>query len=78
MTLTYEQKKEALKLMNEGKATPQMLASRYGCGVRQFQKLKLTGLPILSFGIINKRNRDPVYCCAKRVFISAASEAVLM
>ena len=39
--LTYVEKEGALKLMKEGKATPQMLATRYGCGVRQFQKLNL-------------------------------------
>jgi hypothetical protein len=59
--LTYVEKEEALKLMKEGKATPQMLASRYGCGARQFQKLKHNGLPISNFGIIKKRNRDPDY-----------------
>ena len=59
--LTYMEKEEALKLMNEGKATPQMLADRHGCGVRQFQKLKQNGLPKSNFGIINKRNRDPNY-----------------
>ena len=32
--LTYVEKEETLKLMNEGKATPQMLATRYGCGAR--------------------------------------------
>ena len=47
--------------MNDGEATPQMLANRYECGVRQFQKLKLKGLPNSKFGVINKRNRDPIY-----------------
>ena len=36
-TLTYLEKKEALKLMMEGDATPQMLAISYGCGVRQWR-----------------------------------------
>ena len=60
-SLTYLEKEEALKLMNEGEATPQMLATRYGCGVRQFQKLKENGLPKSEFGVIKKRNRDPTY-----------------
>lgn len=38
-----------------------MLANRDGCGVRQFQKLKQNGLPKSKFGVINKRNRDPIY-----------------
>ncbi|MEY3440876.1 MAG: hypothetical protein RL493_90 [Pseudomonadota bacterium] len=38
-----------------------MLANRYACGVRQFQKLKLNGLPKSNFGTFNKRNRDPTY-----------------
>jgi transposase-like protein len=60
-SLTYAEKEEALQLMMEGKATPTMLANRYGCGVRQFQKLKQNGLPKSKFGMINKRNRDPTY-----------------
>ena len=60
-TLTYLEKEEALKLMIDGEATPQMLATRYGCGVRQFQKLKQNGLPKSEFGVIKKRNRDPTY-----------------
>ena len=39
--------------MIEGEATPQMLATRYGCGVRQLQKLKQKGLPESDFGFIN-------------------------
>jgi hypothetical protein len=60
-TLTYLEKEEAFNLMIDGDATPQMLANRYGCGVRQFQKLKLNGLPKSKFGVFNKRNRDPNY-----------------
>ena len=59
-TLTYLEKKEALKLMMEGDATPQMLAISYGCGVRQLQRLKQKGLS-KSNGNIYKRNRDPLY-----------------
>ena len=59
--LTYVEKKQAFELMNAGNATPQMLATRYGCGVRQLQKLKKNGLSESKFGTINKRNRDPNY-----------------
>ncbi len=60
-TLTYLEKEEALQLMNDREATPQMLAKRYGCGVRQFQKLKQNELPKSKFGVINKRNHGPIY-----------------
>jgi hypothetical protein len=64
-SLTANEKQDAYLKLTTGQATPQVLANKYGCDARQFQKLAKEGPPKSSY--VNKRNREPHYMQKRRL-----------